>query len=146
MQYQFEKHFTLEEANALIPAVRNVFEHVHALVRSGGGAAQGGATHRSGNGHANGNGNGHAKSKSEASQDPANYEHLSLEQRADAARALLRGLELKGIVIQDFTRGLIDFPSVREGREVFLCYELADGDHIQFYHDLNAGYAGRTPL
>jgi hypothetical protein len=143
VDFQFEKHFTLAQANSLIPAVRKVFTHVHALVRPGGGAATPGPN---GNGHSNGNGNGNGHSKHSKSAEAVSYEHMTLEQRAEAAQALLRGLERKGIVIQDFTRGLIDFPSIREGREVFLCYELADGDHIHCYHELDAGYAGRTPL
>jgi hypothetical protein len=51
----------------------------------------------------------------------------------------------RDIVLRDLDRGLIDFPAVREGREVYLCW--IDGeDDIAFWHDLDAGYAGRQPL
>jgi hypothetical protein len=51
----------------------------------------------------------------------------------------------RDIVLRDLDRGLIDFPAVREGREVYLCW--IDGeDEIAFWHDLDAGYAGRQPL
>jgi hypothetical protein len=51
----------------------------------------------------------------------------------------------RDIVLRDLDRGLIDFPAVREGREVYLCW--IDGeDDIGFWHDLDAGYAGRQPL
>ena len=51
----------------------------------------------------------------------------------------------RDIVLRDLDRGLIDFPAVREGREVYLCW--VDGeDDIAFWHDLDAGYAGRQPL
>lgn len=49
-------------------------------------------------------------------------------------------------MIQDVSRGLIDFPAIIGGDEVFLCYELTDGDSITTYHHLDAGYAGRQPL
>jgi len=42
-------------------------------------------------------------------------------------------------------RGLIDFPSMREGREIFLCWEK-DEDDIEYWHDLESGYAGRERL
>ena len=51
----------------------------------------------------------------------------------------------RGIVLRDLDSGLIDFPSVRDGREIYLCW--IDGeDDIEFWHDLDAGFAGRQPL
>lgn len=52
----------------------------------------------------------------------------------------------QGIVIQDIYRGLIDFPAFIQGDEAFLCYELADGDSILYWHSLDSGYAGRQPI
>lgn len=49
------------------------------------------------------------------------------------------------IQVKDLERGLIDFPSVREGREIFLCWEK-DEEDIEFWHDLESGYAGRERL
>jgi hypothetical protein len=49
------------------------------------------------------------------------------------------------IVLRDLDRGLIDFPAIRDGREVYLCW--IDGeDAIGFWHELDAGYAGRQEL
>lgn len=149
VDFRFEKHFTLEEANALIPAIRRVFEHVHAILDIGSGT--GGLKSNDppagskGNGAAgnNGNGNGNGVAHAPAKND---YSQLSCEERKRAASALLDTLGRQGIVLQDFTRGLIDFPSVRDGEEILLCYELADGDEIQFFHGLDTGYAGRQPL
>jgi hypothetical protein len=50
-----------------------------------------------------------------------------------------------GIQAKDLDRGLVDFPSIRNGREVFLCWELEEDD-IEFWHDIEAGYAGRERL
>jgi hypothetical protein len=51
----------------------------------------------------------------------------------------------KGIEIKDIERGLIDFPHWREGEEVFLCWLYGEAD-IGFWHTLEEGFAGRTPL
>jgi hypothetical protein len=55
--------------------------------------------------------------------------------------------ELHGadIVVRDLARGLVDFPALRDGAEVYLCW-LVDEDEIGFWHELDAGFAGRRPL
>jgi hypothetical protein len=60
-------------------------------------------------------------------------------------RRLLLLLEEAGIVVRDIARGLIDFPAILDGREVYLCWELGE-DEIGWWHDLDAGYRGREPL
>ena len=49
------------------------------------------------------------------------------------------------IVLRDLDRGLVDFPSVRDGREVYLCW-LEGEPEIAHWHDLEAGFGGRQPL
>jgi hypothetical protein len=49
------------------------------------------------------------------------------------------------IVLRDLDRGLVDFPAIRDGREVFLCWIDGEQD-IGFWHELGAGYAGRQEL
>jgi hypothetical protein len=49
------------------------------------------------------------------------------------------------IQIKDLGRGLIDFPAIIGGKEVFLCWEDGEDD-VEFWHDLDAGFAGREPL
>jgi hypothetical protein len=60
-------------------------------------------------------------------------------------RRLLGAIEESGIVLRDIDRGLADFPSVIDGREVYLCWELGE-DEVDFWHDLESGYGGREPL
>ena len=50
-----------------------------------------------------------------------------------------------GCEMKDLKIGLIDFPSLMDGRRVFLCYELGE-DRVEFWHELTEGYAGRKPL
>jgi hypothetical protein len=51
----------------------------------------------------------------------------------------------QGILLRDPERGLIDFPSRREGNEVFLCWRLGE-ERVAFWHGPDAGFAGRRPL
>jgi len=48
-------------------------------------------------------------------------------------------------VLRDIDRGLVDFPAIVEGREVYLCWELGE-DEVCFWHDISSGYRGREPL
>lgn len=50
-----------------------------------------------------------------------------------------------GVEVKDLETGLIDFRSNRDGRVVYLCWRLGEG-RIAFWHDLDAGFAGRQPL
>lgn len=51
-----------------------------------------------------------------------------------------------GIELKDYTRGLIDFPSLRSDRVVYLCWQIGDGDEIGWWHETDAGFAGRQRL
>jgi hypothetical protein len=58
---------------------------------------------------------------------------------------ILAQFQHRQIFIKDLSRGLVDFPAFIGGREVFLCWE-ADEDQIEFWHDLDTGYGGREKL
>lgn len=51
-----------------------------------------------------------------------------------------------GIEMKDYARGLIDFPSMRGTRVVYLCWQFGDGDEIGWWHETDAGFAGRQPI
>ncbi len=51
-----------------------------------------------------------------------------------------------GVQVKDYSRGLIDFPSVREGRIVLLCWQLGEPDQIEWWHEIEDGFAGRQTL
>ena len=55
-------------------------------------------------------------------------------------------LEAVDIVLRDIDRGLIDFPALREGEEVYLCWLVDDEDSIGFWHAPETGFSGRRPL
>src|SRR5207253_2527439 len=54
-------------------------------------------------------------------------------------------LEALDIVVRDVERGLVDFPALKGGEEIYLCW-LIDEDEIGHWHRLDAGFAGRQPL
>ena len=60
-------------------------------------------------------------------------------------RAALVRLQEAEVVLRDLDRGLVDFPSIRDDREVYLCWVEGE-DEIGYWHDLEAGFAGREPL
>lgn len=51
-----------------------------------------------------------------------------------------------GVQLKDYDRGLIDFPCMRDGRVVLLCWELGEPEKIEWWHEVEAGFAGRQPL
>ena len=70
----------------------------------------------------------------------------------ETARALVElsravgELDAVDIVLRDFERGLVDFPAIRDGEEVYLCWLVDEEDRIAFWHEPEAGFAGRRPL
>ncbi len=122
-----ERHFTRAEANALLPRLTDLLDQLR-------------------------------ESKDELTDSEA---HEALRDAAPAngggdqgrqvgvafleVRRLLETIEQAGIVLRDIDRGLVDFPAVIDGREVYLCWELGEVD-VAYWHDLDAGYGGREPL
>lgn len=58
---------------------------------------------------------------------------------------LVRSVHAEGALLKDVNTGLLDFPSLREGRQVYLCWAYGE-DQVRFWHDLDAGFAGRQPI
>lgn len=59
--------------------------------------------------------------------------------------ASILAIRRHGVVIKDLSSGLIDFPSQRQGRRVFLCWRAGEPD-VGYWHDVEGGFAGRQPL
>lgn len=127
MTHQFARHYTREQARELLPQLRAWLNEIQSL-----------------------------------RADLVKYEQRlgSLMSAGDDAgglsvnanaRALARLHELsrefssRDIYVKDPDRGLVDFPAIIGGREVFLCWE-SDEDDIEFWHDIDTGFAGRERL
>jgi hypothetical protein len=124
------KIFSVEEANALLPTVRGILRRIrraHKRLLSYQTAAKeaADAAEQGGGGMADG----------------AQYAVILME-----LTTFMSEIESLGVQLKDFTRGLVDFPSLRDGRVVLLCWQLDEGDSVEWWHDVDAGFAGRTPL
>ena len=62
-----------------------------------------------------------------------------------ALRTLAMELDRFGCELKDPDTGLIDFLCLRDGREVYLCWRLGE-ERINYWHEIQAGFAGRQPL
>ena len=124
----FEKHFTVDEANAMLPHVLSVFERIHALR-----AELAKSEKHLEKLHKAAPGNGGGKRGSE------------LVGLSDAIVRLMAGLEEKGILVKDVDSGLVDFPHMRDNEEVLLCWRLGEKS-VTHWHDLESGFRGRQPL
>jgi hypothetical protein len=85
-----------------------------------------------------GNGVGYAATDLKAAQG-------GLEELADQAAAAVRELVALGVVVKDLDLGLLDFPAVRDGEDVELCWQVGE-DAVEYWHPLEAGYRGRKPI
>jgi hypothetical protein len=85
-----------------------------------------------------GNGGGYAASDLNTAQ-------AELEQLAEQAGEYVDELDELGVVVKDLDLGLLDFPALREGVEVELCWQVGE-DAVEHWHDLEAGFRGRKPI
>jgi hypothetical protein len=60
-------------------------------------------------------------------------------------REKVRVIHQLGVEVKDLDMGIVDFPSLRDGREVYLCWRV-DEPTVAYWHDLDAGFRGRQPL
>jgi len=124
------KIFTVQEANALLPEVRIIvgkIQRAHSQL----------SQYRN-----------EAKKAAEAAEQGGGgiAEGVAYAGVLTVLTTQLSALEALGVQLKDFERGLVDFPSLRDGRVVLLCWQLGEGDELEWWHDVDAGFAGRTPL
>jgi len=63
----------------------------------------------------------------------------------DRLDELIHSIQDSGVVIKDINTGLLDFPALKDGREVYLCWKHGEGD-IAFWHEIEDGFAGRQSI
>jgi len=129
------RHFTPEEANAALTHVRPLVEqlvecraeHIAALERQEDLERK-----------IRGNGGG---------IPPAQLAEAAVDVDALARRlaTLVDDINEHGAAVKDLDSGLIDFPALRNGETVLLCWQLGE-DEIGYWHGTDDGFAGRRPL
>ncbi len=125
---QEKRYFTLEEANACIPelvdeisllrAIRNLLAGLHAEITPLLEVVSS---------------NGGSKHTAALLRATTRFQEV-LDRIAD------RGCHLKGL-----DPGLVDFPHLRDGREVYLCWRMGE-NRIRYWHEIEDGFDGRQPL
>ncbi|MBQ09949.1 MAG: hypothetical protein CMJ45_00155 [Planctomyces sp.] len=129
------RHFTLEEANAMLPWLAETFsalmpireelvqEQERLLVMMRGGRGNGSSSHGT--------------------------EITELQRKVDLLtedlQRVAREISQRGIIVRDIGRWLVDFPSMREGREVYLCWVRGELE-IGFWHETVTGFSNRQPI
>jgi hypothetical protein len=63
----------------------------------------------------------------------------------DRLDELIHSVQDTGVIIKDINTGLLDFPAMRDGHEVYLCWKHGEGE-IAFWHEIDAGFAGRRSI
>jgi len=123
------KIFTVEEANELLPVVQPKLQAIQssyaqiADLRESARAAAGASEFGGG------------------MQDGSRYVKTLYE-----IGKLTTEIHALGVQLKDYTRGLIDFPSLRDGQIILLCWQLGEGDEIEWWHEVESGFAGRRSL
>jgi hypothetical protein len=70
---------------------------------------------------------------------------LRMQGIVDQMAAAVAQIDRLGITLRDIERGLIDFPALSSGRQVWLCWQLGEQD-VEFWHELETGFEARKPL
>ena len=136
---EYERHFTIDEANRMIPWLEkqllelvSVMEKLEDLDRNHDDILQ--------KVRSNGHSNSYSKTKKDMSENRKQTDSL-----AERLKFLIEEIEDLGIILRDPTQGLVDFPSLSDSREIYLCW-LPGEDRIKFWHEITAGFSGRQPL
>jgi hypothetical protein len=126
---QFDKHFTVNEARSLLPDLKRKFQELHDLRDA---IKVGAPRHEEARQKSEGNGGGGEQAVS----------YLEANVRF---QEILGEIGEMGVQVKDVQRGLVDFPHMKDGNEVFLCWQLGEAT-LSFWHEIEAGFAGRKLL
>ncbi len=118
---RFEKHFTPAEAQQMLPLVKKIVKEILDISHD------------------------YRALATMLQEDPAG--HPQLDELLDQVESLFSELAELGCYYKDWSYqiGLVDFPAIIEGQEVFLCWRSDEAD-IRYYHGIDAGYAGRRKI
>ncbi|PIQ97012.1 MAG: hypothetical protein COV67_06550 [Nitrospinae bacterium CG11_big_fil_rev_8_21_14_0_20_56_8] len=123
-----KKHFSLAEANAMIPHLLETVPQIQTLA------------------------NRLAKdfpdivaARQKSQENGGSLEGAAYLQTSLKLNKKIQGLESKGCILKGVSNGLVDFPTLRDGKLVYLCWKIPE-KKIEYWHDVDAGFAGRQPI
>jgi hypothetical protein len=124
----FQRYFTVAEANALIPELQKQLLRLQAMLE---------------------------RLREEYGEKAEQVFVLTLRNGfpplwepspiADAVHKAVDELNQLGVILRDVEQGIVDFPHLRDGREVFLCWKLGE-EQVRYWHELDTGFDARKPL
>ena len=127
MEHRFDKHYTRDEARELLPQIRKWLEQLNRL--------------RSDLDRFDKRLSGLMERGDDVGGDTVNTWIRTLANMQE----VLVEFQRRRIFVKDLERGLVDFPAIIGGKEVFLCWEQ-DEENIEFWHGLDTGFSGRERL
>jgi hypothetical protein len=130
-----KKFFTVAEANNALPLVRAIVRDITDLARE----------LRDRHERLNRLRPGDRFRLSDAHEEELQQVQAELERGQERMDEYVRELGQIGVELKDYFTGLIDFPSLRNGRPVYLCWRLGEAE-VAYWHELEAGFAGRQKL
>lgn len=133
--YEPEKLFTVEQANRMLPLVGRIAKDVREVyLRLVEKVEHFRRTWPEG-----------TKNLDESRLDDVEAVRRDIEADRDVLLGYAKELAELGVVLKGEADGLVDFPSMREGRVVFLCWKLGEPE-VAHWHEIDAGFAGRQPV
>lgn len=130
-----KKMFTVDEANSALPLVRAIVQDItrlaHELVERRERLTRLKPDRR--------------LRLSDAHDEELHQVQGELERGQEKMEEYVRELTQLGVELKDYFTGLIDFPSLMNGRPVYLCWRLGEPE-VAHWHELDAGFAGRHEL
>ena len=133
------KILTLAQANAALPKVLQLIERLQQLQRAMLESKQ--QREELTSTLAGGNGHSQTTLQDQLHAGTARYDQLTAE-----AEATFSQLSQCGAMLKDLESGLMDFYGERAGEMIFLCWRLGEEMHVQYWHTLEGGFAGRQPI
>jgi len=127
-----KKFFTPQEADAMLPLVRSIVKDISELAHSVRDRHERLTRLKS-------------SGKSLVPEAQLEEEQAVLEHDSERLQECVEELTDLGVEIKDLFTGLVDFPCWKDGREIHLCWKLGE-PRLGWWHEVNAGFAGRRPL
>ena len=128
--------FTLEEANSLLPWLQRTFQRLMSSRERLEGTRERLTEIQRELQRRNGTFNRYAE---------LNSMRAELDSMDKELNDIVDEIIAEGIIIRDIPRGLVDFPHLRDGREVYLCW-ISGEERIEYWHETNRGFDHRQPL
>ena len=122
------KYFSVEEANSLVPQLLTDIPRIQGLMKS---LISGYPDVE--------------KAREKAQLNGGSFQGADYVKDVLQIKSLTEALESKGCILKGIEHGLVDFLSLRDGKEVYLCWKNPE-PQIEFWHDIQSGYAGRQRI